>query len=227
MRPFCTAIPALLLPACGPLRPDAQRDPPFEAVSVAGSGPSQSLNTVQKPLHGGSDRHTGDPAEGSSPTEAPGQPLPRSGEWVFDHFELTHDPCGWRPFMESLPFGIGDLLPTSFAIDAERSGFFIEAMRYGGNFGASGPVYCAVEGPHFECEAQTIAPVDLFLARYGWRYTAQFSGEIVAPHLVDGISTVTFQSVDDDTRHALDRTAHSLPECTQQLDMRLRLDTAS
>ena len=95
--------------ACTPTIPDVL-DPD------AGT-PESSLDTAV-PEDGADVENKGDPA--------PPEPEPvftvETGEWFFRRVEMVSDPCDWKPFLDDLPDGLADVLPTSFDVDSRDGG---------------------------------------------------------------------------------------------------------
>lgn len=95
--------------ACTPTIPDVL-DPD------AGT-PESSLDTAV-PENGADVENKGDPD--------PPEPEPvftvETGEWFFRRVEMVSDPCDWKPFLDDLPDGLADVLPTSFDVDSRDGG---------------------------------------------------------------------------------------------------------
>ena len=153
------------------------------------------------------------------------EPTPEilSGEYWFQTYALVEDPCGWGALSEDIPF---EYLPTSFMVESEVGYFDIEARRFDGDFGTTGPVRCTFEGDEFTCEPQDVIPRDGLLGSYGWRYVVTFSGmrDLEAARgperVIIGRSTIEF-SVDPELAPLTLPEGYDVTLCTQVLEMKL------
>ena len=114
--------------------------------------------------------------------------------WVVTEAFLLEDNCNWDTSLREF-FGVGSdaLLPNDFTLDGFENSFEIEANDYG----ASGPISCVINDLEFDCETQSVTPIDFDLGTYGWTYAIDFSGVINDERSLIGTAEVSFPTVTD------------------------------
>ena len=117
-----------------------------------------------------------------------------SNIWVVTEAILIEDTCNWDTSLREF-FGVGAdaLLPNDFTVDGFENSFEIEANDYG----ASGPISCVINDLEFDCETQSVTPIDFDLGTYGWTYAIDFSGFINDERSLNGTAEVSFPTVTD------------------------------
>lgn len=118
----------------------------------------------------------------------------QSNTWIVTNATMIEDTCGWDSQLRQV-FGIGAdaLLPESFTVEGFDGYFQIEAN----NYGAAGPITCGFQDTEFECETQTVTPLDFDLGTYGWTYAIEFSGEATSESTLVGVTEVRFPTISD------------------------------
>lgn len=148
----------------------------------------------------------------ADPLDADGVAALRTGPWRrVDAAVQGGDPCSFSAYLNPYGYDITAFLPTTFDVQAEVGGFFIEANPY---TMVRGPIFCTMDGAAFDCETQQVIPFDDSL------YTIDFSGERVDDETLTGTAIVQFR-FDEQTEAQLADAGYAMSECDHTFDLTL------
>ena len=159
--------------------------------------------------------------EEEEPQDIPADFLLESGIWSVAAATLSEDTCDWDAQMvQFLGVGTDALLPKDFTVAGFEGSFEIEANAYG----AAGPILCTLNGSEFDCETQSVTPVDFDLGTYGWTYAIEFSGVVSDANSLEGTAFVSFPTVSEYLLPVFEAVGVDVSQCTQTYELSLRHD---
>ena len=228
MRNISTILP-LLLCACAPNintksveSVDDDRETTEETSDEGISEEGSSEENPQEDLEEGLEEEPAEeePAE-EEPTGEGSDFVLVSGVWNVTQATLVDDPCDWNTQL-TMFFGLGSdaLLPKDFTVEGFEGSFVIEANTYG----ASGPIFCTMNGVDFTCETQTVTPIDFDLGAMGWSYAIDFSGAVYDERSLDGNAVVSFPDIPEFLVSIFEAMGFDPAQCTQTYELSLAND---
>ncbi len=144
-----------------------------------------------------------------------------SDVWFVIGATMLEDSCNWNVPLRDF-FGIGSdaLLPTDFTVEGYEGYFSIEAN----DFGAVGPINCSFEEDDFECETQTVTPLDFDLGTYGWTYAIDFTGSALNEQELTGVAEIRFPTISDWLVPVFQSIGVDHTQCVQRFELTIAID---
>ena len=170
MRNFHAILPFLLC-ACAPNintnSVESVDDDRETTEETSNENISEEVSSEENPQEDLEEEPTEEEPTEEEPTGQDSDFVLVSGVWNVQQATLVDDPCDWNTQL-TMFFGLGSdaLLPKDFTVEGFEGSFEIEANTYG----ASGPIFCTMNGVDFTCETQTVTPIDFDLGAMGWSY---------------------------------------------------------
>ena len=136
--------------------------------------------------------------------------------WYVNEATMLEDTCQWDTQLRQF-FGIGSeaLLPDDFTVEGFEGAFAIQANSYG----ASSPITCEQTGRNFDCETQSVTPLDFDLGTYGWTYAIDFSGSLNDSQSLVGTATVRFPTISEWLVPVFDSMGVDYTQCIQRFEL--------
>ena len=185
-----------------------------------GTESEDTTDETDTPYDNGTDDSTDNGSSDNGPTGGSDYVL-ESTTWFVSQATMIEDTCAWDAPLRDF-FGIGSdaLLPSDFTVVGNDGSFEIEANSYG----AAGPITCTFVDSEFECETQSVTPLDFDLGTYGWTYAIDFSGAAYSERSLMGIAEVRFPTVSDWLIPIFQSMGMDYTQCVQTFELALSVD---